>query len=287
MEKPYIKLKSRIIEKLETTKSLSVIVNDYYEISESVSKVFSKLCDDKKLSDNIVPIFYSIQINFERLIENLLLLNYDICFKILRTIIEQTIIFNSLCNNNKNMADYFINWDLLANIKDYTFNKVKEDYFSCKKDLEIFVKLKYPGDTKKVNKVIKDLIKNNYGWYYKKWDFNSNLNLYKIAEQENLLDLYDLFKKYSLNTHNNKLRTIFKQNKYDIKYGCRVVIGIFTSLNSIIQVLQKFVINDNQKYIPFDDVDILICSKLVDSILKQHLEILEEEQGTNKTVKNI
>lgn len=131
MEKPYIKLKSRIIEKLETTKSLSVIVNDYYEISESVSKVFSKLCDDKKLSDNIVPIFYSIQINFERLIENLLLLNYDICFKILRTIIEQTIIFNSLCNNNKNMADYFINWDLLANIKDYTFNKVKEDYLSC------------------------------------------------------------------------------------------------------------------------------------------------------------
>lgn len=277
MEKTYEKLKININQKLEMTKSLSVIVNDFYDISESISKTFSKLCENNKLSKNIIPIFYSLQINFNGIIENLLLLNYDICFKILRTAIEQTIIFDSLCNNNIKMADYFVNWDLLENIKDYDFNKIANDYKACKNDLETFINMKYPNNIKKEKKVIKDLIKNNYGWYYIKWDFQSNLNLYQIAKQEKLLNLYDLFKTYSLNTHNNKLRTIFKQNKYEIKYGCRVVIGIYECLKSIIQVLQKFVIDDNQKYIPIDDVDILICSILVDLTLKQHVEILNDE----------
>lgn len=281
MEKPYIKFKVRIDKKLETTKPLAIVVNDYYDISESVSKVFSKLCENKKISSNIIPVFYSIQINFDGLVENFMLLNYDICFKILRTIIEQTIIFNALCNNNEIMSDNFINWDLLENIKDYSFNKVGKDYTDCKNRLEKFIKLRYPYDSDKAKKMIKNLVKNNYGWYYINWDFKSDLNLYKIAEQEKLIDLYDLFKKYSLNIHNNKLRTILKQNKYDTEYGCSVVIGMFKSLKSIIQVLQNFIIDENQKYIHFDDVDILICSKLVDSIIKQNLEILEEQKMLN------
>jgi hypothetical protein len=278
MKSYYSEVELNINNKLKITKPLALVVDDYHTIFDFISKDFSRLSNKKMISENVILIFYSIHINFERLIENLLLLNYDICFKILRTIIEQIIIFTSLCNNDESMAYYFINWDLLANINDYSFKKVGKDYQLCKNDLDNFIKLKCSHDTKKADKVIKDLIKNNYGWYYKKWDFKSDLNLYKIAEQEKILDIYDLFRKYSLNIHNNKLRTILKQNKYEVKYGCRVVIGLFKSLSSILKVLQKITISEDQELIPVEDVDVLIYSKLAESIIEQNEQILKDEE---------
>ena len=241
--------------KILSSKNLEYSINNYGDIKDEIEKLLKNIIEEDESYKYMYLLIISLYENIDTLLENLIIANHDICLKIIRSISEQLIIFKCLMQNEEYLREDFFNWSIL---NDYKNPKKEVELANTAKELydKYILKLKeYMLDKEKnidkteMKRNINKLINNNYGWYYTKCKNNYNISLNYIAKNENCNDIYEMFKYYSEEVHNNNTRTLIIQCKHNLSMEYHVIELLLFVQHHILQIIKEYVPIKRYKYI--------------------------------------
>lgn len=265
----YKKKKKLLKLKIFTSSNLSDPINKYGEILEISREIFFEATRD---NGYIYLLEESLYYNVNSIIENIIIANYDTCLKLIRSISEQLILIKCLIQNDFRLSEDFVNWSVL---RDYDNPRAKEllsekgykTYNRYIKELNDYILEKKTNiNQKEINKIIKRLIDNKYGWYYKNCNLNKNITLKYIAEKENALNIYEMFMEYSKKIHNNDTRTIMIQNDNNMSMEYHILILLLFIQKHLIQMVIGSV--DEAKYKK--------CDSMINKTIKVYYKKVKE-----------
>lgn len=241
--------------KILSSKNLEYSINNYGDIKDEIEQLLKNIIEEDESYKYMYLLIISLYENIDTLLENLIIANHDICLKIIRSISEQLIIFKCLMQNEEYLREDFFNWSIL---NDYKNPKKEVELANTAKELydKYILKLKeYMLDKEKnidkteLKRNINKLINNNYGWYYTKCKNNYNISLNYIAKNENCNDIYEMFKYYSEEVHNNNTRTLMIQCKHNLSMEYHVIELLLCVQHHILQIIKEYVPIKRYKYI--------------------------------------
>ena len=241
--------------KILSSKNLEYSINNYGDIKDEIEQLLKNIIEEDENYKYMYLLIISLYENIDTLLENLIIANHDICLKIIRSISEQLIIFKCLMQNEEYLREDFFNWSIL---NDYKNPKKEVELANTAKELydKYILKLKeYMLDKEKnidkteMKRNINKLINNNYGWYYTKCKNNYNISLNYIAKNENCNDIYEMFKYYSEEVHNNNTRTLIIQCKHNLSMEYHVIELLLFVQHHILQIIKEYVPIKRYKYI--------------------------------------
>ena len=241
--------------KILSSKNLEYSINNYGDIKDEIEQLLKNIIEEDESYKYMYLLIISLYENIDTLLENLIIANHDICLKIIRSISEQLIIFKCLMQNEEYLREDFFNWSIL---NDYKNPKKEVELANTAKELydKYILKLKeYMLDKEKnidkteMKRNINKLINNNYGWYYTKCKNNYNISLNYIAKNENCNDIYEMFKYYSEEVHNNNTRTLMIQCKHNLSMEYHVIELLLFVQHHILQIIKEYVPIKRYKYI--------------------------------------
>lgn len=241
--------------KILSSKNLEYSINNYGDIKDEIEQLLKNIIEEDESYKYMYLLIISLYENIDTLLENLIIANHDICLKIIRSISEQLIIFKCLMQNEEYLREDFFYWSIL---NDYKNPKKEVELANTAKELydKYILKLKeYMLDKEKnidkteMKRNINKLINNNYGWYYTKCKNNYNISLNYIAKNENCNDIYEMFKYYSEEVHNNNTRTLIIQCKHNLSMEYHVIELLLFVQHHILQIIKEYVPIKRYKYI--------------------------------------
>lgn len=241
--------------KILSSKNLEYSINNYGDIKDEIEQLLKNIIEEDESYKYMYLLIISLYENIDTLLENLIIANHDICLKIIRSISEQLIIFKCLMQNEEYLREDFFNWSILNDYKNpkkevELANTVKELYDKYILKLKEYMLDKEKNiDKTEMKRNINKLINNNYGWYYTKCKNNYNISLNYIAKNENCNDIYEMFKYYSEEVHNNNTRTLIIQCKHNLSMEYHVIELLLFVQHHILQIIKEYVPIKRYKYI--------------------------------------
>lgn len=241
--------------KIFSSKNLEYSINNYGDIKSEIEKLLNTIIEKDENNKYIYLLIVSLYDNIDNLLENLIIANHDTCLKIVRSISEQLIIFKCLMQNEEYLREDFFNWSIL---NDYKNPKREVELASTAKELynrysskikKYILDNEKNMDNLKLERYINRLIDNNYGWYYTKWKMHHKISLKYIAENENCIDIYEMFDYYSEKVHNNDTRTLIIQSKHNLSMEYHVIELLLFVQRHILEIIKEYIPPKKYNYI--------------------------------------
>ena len=266
--------------KMYASKNLESSINNYGNIMYEIAKLLNSIIDKDEDYKYIYLLKISIYENLDRILENLIIYNHDACLKIVRSTSEQLIIFKCLMQNEKYLMKEFSDWSIMSDYKNSKkgvelSSTGKQVFSECNLRIKKHIIANEPNiNNQKLEKYVDKLINNKYGWYYSKCKTNYNITLKNIAKNEKCDDIYEMFKEYSEQVHNNNTRVLILQEAHNLSMDYHVLVLLLFIQRYILDIIKedisyetyKCIYNKIYKNIEYNYKEMKYCEERYDKI---------------------